>query len=452
MTHPSPAPSPEEILDRLAQRMSRSKVDAWEIYLAQTRSLGVGAKAGQVDLVRRKDETGVSLRIIDRHRLGFAYSYVFTPEALDRLAQAALTSAELTDPQPELELPPPPDAPYPSLDTYDPAIFEVPLSEKIARVLAMEQTALTLDRRVEKVRRAEYHESEGEKRLVNSHGLNHRHQGAVVSGSITVKAADGADAEIGGESDFSLRYQGLDLDAIAREAASRAVSRLGGRKIGATRKPVLVENRAVAELLSVLEGSFLSENVQKGKSMFAGQTGRAIMPASLTLVDDGLYPGGLGSSPADAEGVPHQRTVLVDQGVMQGYLYDLPRARKDGVASTGNAGRSIKSPPGVGTTNLILLPGRIPLDRLLAELGTGLFVTDFMGLHTANPISGDFSLGVSGFWVEGGRIVHPVKGMAAAGNIKDVFQRIGAVGSDLRLFGGIGAPSLIIEEMTVSGN
>ena len=445
-------PSAEEVVERLMNAAAETGAPEYEVYMVQRRSLAIAAQKGRIDQVRRNDEAGAALRIVDRGRLGFAYTSVFTPEAIKHTAAQAAAAAELSDPIPGLALPTPPAGPWPEVDGSDPDAGRVSHEAKMDRVLAMEAAALDYDPRIERVRQAEYRESDYTLRLANSHGLTYENSGAVFSGSLMAKAADGDEAETGYEGDFSRRHDRLDLTAIAREAARRAVESLGGRKIAGGKGAVLLENHVVADFLGVLSSSFLADSVHKGKSMLAGKAGQRIMSAGLILHDDGLYPGGLATSPADAEGTPKQRTVLVDRGVLTGYLYDETRARVDGTASTGNAGRGgYKGPPGNTPTNLILLPGTRDLPELCRDLDNGLLITDVMGVHTANAISGDFSLGVSGIRLRSGRPDHPVKGMALAGNILDLFDRVAEIGADLKLFGSIGAPSLLVEKLTLSG-
>ena len=445
-------PEPEEIIGRLSEEARKTGVDEWEVYLTQGRSLAVAAKEGKIDQVRRSDGLAASLRLIHQGRLGFAYTSVFTPEALADTAARASAGARLTDPQPHLALPGPPDGPYPELDQVDPEFSSLSQQEKMDRVLAMEAAALGMDPRVERVRQAEYSESEFNIWLVNCHGLEYRNSGHLYSAHLMAKAADGDEAEMGAEGDFAWRRKDLDLEAIGRDAASRALAGLGGRKVATGQTGVILDRRTTAVFLDILSSSFLADNVQKGKSSLAGKIGRKIVSSAISLVDDGLYPGGLASSPSDDEGTPSRRTVLIEEGVLKSFLYDLPRARQDGVPSTGNAGRGgAKTPPGVSTTNFILTPGQKSPEELMAELGTGMIVTDVLGAHTADAISGDFSVGVSGFWVSGGEKIHPVKGMALAGNLFTMFGQVAAVGSDLKLYGATGAPSLLIEGLALSG-
>jgi len=441
----------DNLLERLEDHLKKVRVEEYEIYLVRTKSLTIGVKEAQTDKVRRTEESSAAFRFVDRRRLGFGYTSVFTPEAVDRAVSTAAAGARLTDPQPGLGLPQPPER-WPDLDVFDPALAQISLNDKLNKVREMEAAALASDRRVEKVRQAEYHETDFSLRLVNSHGLRYRHQGTVVTVSLMAKAAEGSEAEMGYEFDFARRFMHLDFEAMGREAADRAVRSLGGRKAPGGRRPVILENRVAAEFLDVLAGSFLADNVQKGKSILAGRLGRKIMAPGISLIDDGLYPSGLASSPGDAEGTPSQKTVLVDEGVLSSFLYDYAHAQVDGAASTGNAGRNgAKSPPGITPTNLYLAPGTKTFQDLCRTLGEGLLVSDVMGVHTADPISGDFSLGLTGVWLKNGQPDYPVKGMALAGNIFRLFEQVVEIGSDLKFFGSTGAPSLLIEELNLSG-
>jgi PmbA protein len=442
---------PEAILDYLLDAAGRTGAAEYEVYLVKRGSLALAAKEATIEQIRRHDELSASVRLIDQNRLGFSYTAVFTPEAMNDAVSQAAAGMILSDPQPELALPDPPEESYPLTVGYDHHLTNIPLVEKMDRVLEMEAAALDLDPRVEKVRQAEYRESRYRIWLANSHGLAYDHAGTVFSGNLMVKAVQGDEAEMGYESDFSRRYRELNLKAIGREAAARAISNLGGRKVKTGQAAVILENRVAAVFLGLLSGSFLADNVQKGKSLLAGKVGRQIMSEKMRLVDDGLYVRGLATSPADAEGVPSQTTVLVNGGLLLGFLYDTVHALRAGVTSTGNAGRGSKAPPGVSPSNFILLAGEKSPQDLADELGDGLLVTEIMGAHTANTISGDFSLGFSGIWLANGRPVHPVKGMVLAGNLFRLFDRVAEVGSDLRLFGSTGAPSLLVEDLVLSG-
>ncbi|MEW6266107.1 MAG: TldD/PmbA family protein [Thermodesulfobacteriota bacterium] len=444
--------APEEIIERLLERAGRRGLPEFEVFLLRKDSLAIAAKEGRLDQVRRQDELGAALRMLDRGRLGFAYTTIFTTEALDRTAARAAAAAALTDPQPGLELPDPPDGPWLPGEGPDPEVERTPLEEKIERVLEMERSALEFDPRIERVRLAEYRQTAYSVWLANSRGLGYKHSGTIFSADVLAKAAAGDEAEMGYESDFSLRYAGLDLSALGRAAARRAVMSLGGRRVPSGKTPVILENRVAAAFLGLLTPSFLAENVQKGKSTLAGKLGQTIMSPVINITDDGLYPGGLASSPADGEGAPRRKTPLVEGGRLTGLLYDLTRANREGQVSTGNANRGdYRMPPSLGPSNVILAPGMKSPQDLSQDLSEGLLVTEVMGLHTADAISGDFSLGAAGFKISRGRPEYPVKGLALAGNLFVMFNRVAGVGSDFRLTGATGAPALLIEELIVGG-
>src|SRR6185437_1308109 len=179
--------------------------------------------------------------------------------------------------------------------------------------------------------------------------------------------------------------------------------------------------------------------------------GELVFSDQVTLVDDGLLSGGYGTSPFDGEGVPSRKTVLVDGGFIRGTLYDSYYARKAGTASSGNAQRGIKAPPSIGYNNLFLEPGKTGVTGLLDGISKGVLITNLMGLHTANPVTGDFSLGASGILIERGKLTTPVRGFAVAGNILDVFKKITDIGKDIRFFGSTGAPSIRVSEISVGG-
>ena len=273
-----------------------------------------------------------------------------------------------------------------------------------------------------------------------------------MSGNIMVVAEDDGDAEIGWDYGFSPFLGGLEMDSIGATAAGRAVRMLGARPVGSMQTPAILTPWVASDILSILSASFLADNLQKGKSMLLGRMGEQVFSSHVTIVDDGLYPGGMASSPFDDEGFPHQRTVLVSEGVVQGFLYDQHTANKENRGSTGNAGRhGIKAPPWVETTNCYIPNGSFTPDGLVSSLEEGLMLTDLIGLHTADPISGDFSVGAAGLWIKGGEAAFPVKGIVISGNLMDLFNNVDGAGTDLAFYGKTGAPSLRISTLNVAG-
>ena len=434
----------------LAKVMDKG-IKEFEIYMNSSRSLSIESKEGKVDSFEASGTAGASLRVFSEGRQGFCYCTDFSNDAVKRMVDDAVMGSRHVTPD-EFRILPEGVGSIPSVSVYDARMKDIPEEEKIERAKSLEDAALSFDRRIKKVRKAAYSESEYSVAIVSSRGIDVSHTGTYCSVSISALAEEGAESEMGSDFDSARFYDGLDVKLIGKRAAENAVQLLGGRRIKTVRCPVVLENSVATDFLSVLASSFIADSVQKGKSLFAGKIGAFVGSAILNVFDDGLYPGGVGTAPVDGEGVPRQRTPLIEGGVLKGYLYDTYTAAKDKVKSTGNAVRpGIKAPPSCGLTNLYIEKGGLSLDFLLSKAGTGLFVTEVMGMHTANPVSGDFSVGASGIWIENGKKAYPVKGVAIAGNIIDILKSVTALGDDLRFFGKLGAPSLLISELTVSG-
>jgi PmbA protein len=256
---------------------------------------------------------------------------------------------------------------------------------------------------------------------------------------------------MGGEFDFSHELRHLDVGKVARLGAETALELLGSKNPPTMRCPAILRNNVVSELIEFMAGSFSAEQIDKGRSLLAGKQGKQVFSPLMNLIDDGLLPGGYATGPFDGEGVPARKTALVTEGVFSHALYDLYYARKHKTDSTGSAMRGIKGPPSIGFSNLFLEPGKKPLNDLIKQISKGILIVDLMGVHTANPVTGDFSLGASGILIENGKLTRPARGFAVAGNILGLFKSLTEIGNDLRFFGNVGAPSICIEQLSVGG-
>jgi PmbA protein len=268
---------------------------------------------------------------------------------------------------------------------------------------------------------------------------------------VTCKAESNGDNQIGSEYFFSNFLDNLEIEKTAQLSAQWALELLGAGPAPTLKCPAVLRNSVVADLLDFLSASFSAEEIDKGRSMLAGKNGQRLFSEHITLIDDGLLPGGAGTSPFDGEGIPSKKTILVDGGLLTGTLCDTYYARKHGIEPTGSAVRGIKSPPSIGFSNFYMEKGRKSFDSLVQGISHGILITDLMGVHTANPVTGDFSLGASGILIENGRLARPVRGFAVAGNVLELFRRMTDIGSDLRFFGRIGAPSVRLSELSVGG-
>lgn len=436
----------------LVERKLREKgVPAWEIYAQTSDVFSVEVKQGEVDSLKAARGQGLSVRTLREGRLGFAYSTSLEEGALAGMVESAVAGGEAVEADPLVAFAEP--KPFPELDLVDGRLAETPRERKIAGAREMEKACLGFHPAIKRARTAAYRETAREVTIRNSLGLDASYKSTGTSASIVAVAEGAEGARTGWDFDFGRGFSDLDFEGVGLRAAEKARSLLGARKVKTVRCPVVLDHSAATELLDVLASSFLASNVQRGKSMLAGRVGEGVMSEAVTIVDDGLLDGGAATAPFDDEGAPTERTALVEAGKLSGFLYDLYTARKDGRASTGNASRAgIKGPPDVGTTNLFILPGERPMPELVKTAGRGVLLTEFLGIHTADPISGDFSVGAQGFWIEGGEIAYPVGGVAVAGNVLRMFAGVVEAGSDLRMFGSSGAPSLLVRELSISGD
>ncbi|TAN39393.1 MAG: TldD/PmbA family protein [Nitrospirae bacterium] len=443
-------PSPE-FADSLVSRALGLGADQAEAYVRSSRSLSVEVKDQACDSLRSSRSFGYGLRVIRDGCLGFAYST--DPGDAEPVIRNAVDSARNNDRDSYLGLPESGD--YPDVEVHDPAVAQIREEDALALAMEIEKAAQGTDRRITKVRKAAATFSESEHLIVNSRSVRASYTSTACSAQITAIAEEQGEAQVGSDYSGSRFLRDVSFGEVGRQAAGHALRLLGSRRISAQKTTVILDRSVSVDFLGILASGLSAEAVQKGRSLLSGRLGQKVMHGGITVLDNGLLPGGLGSSPFDAEGVGVRKKVLIEQGVLQGYLHNTYTAAKGSGVSTGNAVRGgFSSMPTVGITNLYIEPyqgpGRATPADLYSLAGSGLHIYDAMGVHTANPVTGDFSVGVTGIWFENGLAKYPVKEAVLSGNILDLFGKAEALGSDLRFYGNIGAPSLIITDLDIS--
>ncbi len=438
--------------EKILSLASSLKADSSEVFLRASAATSIEIKDQQVDAFERATDIGAGLRVLLAGRLGFAFTTDFSDQALKTLAQAAVTNAQNTKPDQYHSLPGKPPVSYQSVTIYDPAIVALTEQEKIDRVKAMEREAFAVDPRIKRIRKAQASFSASETLIMNSGGAEVSYKSTACSSSIEVVAEENGESQAGSEFDVNRFYRKLAMEEVGRKAAHRALDLLGARHIESVKAPVILDATVAQEFLSLMAGGFSAESVQKKRSLFIGKLDTVVASPVITVLDDGLLEGGIGTAPSDDETVAMRKKTVIEKGLLAMFLYNTYTANKDKTLSTGNGIRGgFKGIPGVGVTNLYIEPGRESPENLIASIDRGLYVADVMGMHTANPVSGDFSVGATGFWIEKGEKAFAVREITIAGNILDLMKHIDAVGSDLRFSGRIGSPSLLVKEISIGG-
>lgn len=442
---------PYELVETGLKLSHRAGADEAEAFFLEHSSLAIEVRGGKLETLRQSKERGIGLRVLKGGSLGYAFTSDLSSSALTEAAQAAVANAACVTPDEARLFPAPADWDR-ALAQYDPAIAGTPIEAKIDLALGIEQAAFAHDRRITKSERAAYEEGEYQVAIANSHGLKAGYRGNFCGGYAWVVAEEAGDSETGSGLFYTTKLGELDAGAIGREAAHEAVQLLGAKPIPTQKLALVLPPQAATQFLGILAPALTAEAVQKKRSLFAGRLGEQVGAAAVTIIDDGTLPGGINTSPVDGEGVPTQRTTLVAQGRLENFLHNAYTAAKEGKRSTGNGMRSsFKGAPEVGPTNMFIAPGHAAPQELIAGVDKGLYVLDLMGTHTANPISGDFSLGATGILIEHGRFTQPVRGVVIAGNAITLLKEIQAAASDLRFYLGFGSPTLVLGPLTVSG-
>ncbi|MGQ9570950.1 MAG: TldD/PmbA family protein [Thermodesulfovibrionales bacterium] len=425
--------------------------DEVEVYIKTSKNLAVEIKDQKINALESSYSFGYSLRVLKDRRLGFSYST--DRFEIESVVNKAIESAEWVDSDEYLELP----NPYEKGDVeiFDLRISSIKEEDAVMKVLTLERCAYDEDSRIKNIREARGSFSQTEVIIKNSKGVDAQYQATTCTAQIMVMAEDGDDKQMGWSFSGSRLLDEVSFEDVGRDASRRALWLLGSKKITPQKANIVLDNIVATEFIGIFASLLSSENVQKGKSLLSGRLGKRVTSPMVNIIDNGLLRGKLGSSPVDDEGVSCREKTLIKEGILLNYLYNTYTAKKDGVTSTGNAvRRGFSGPPSVGISNIYIEAvsknNISTIKDIFKSVDKCLYVTEAMGVHTANPVSGEFSIGVSGVWVENGEMAFPVKEAVISGNILSFFENIEAFGDDLKFFGNIGSPSILFGPTDIS--
>jgi PmbA protein len=425
-----------------------------DVVMVEGDSFFVTVRLGEVEKISQAQEKRLGLRLFSGSSSASASTSDISREAIERLVDDTINMARATAQDPFSGLP---DASLlardlPDMDLFDDAARSVSVDEKIAIALAAEKTAMEFDPRITNSEGAEFSNQTGRVIYASSQGFCGEYHGSTFGHSVAPVASQNGSMQRDYWYSSNRKFARLDSpQSVGKKAAERVLRRLGARKIKTCEVPIVFDPDMAASLLRNLSSALSGYSLYKGASFLNGQLGNRIASELTTVWDDGTIPGALGSKPFDSEGLPITRKAVVENGVLLSYLLDTYSAKKLSMASTGNASRSIGEPPGVAPTNFYLAPGPHTPDAIIGSVKQGLYLTETIGFGV-NLVTGDYSRGAAGIWIENGKLTFPVEEVTIAGNLKDMFQNIEMVGNDLEMRGRIAAPTLKISQMTVAGD
>jgi PmbA protein len=426
---------------------------AAEVLIVTAESLDAGVRMGEVEKLKHSRERRLGLRVFTGQSSATASTAELQRDSLKEFVAEAVALARLTASDPWSGLPDPSLHPrqLPELELTDPShgIIEADTALKLAR--EGEQAALGLDRRIRNSEGAEFASGTYHVMFANSQGFAGEYGGTSYSLSVVPIAQDDGGMQRDYWYTASRRYDLLDPPAeVGRIAAERALRRLGARKIKTVRAPVIFEPDLAAGLIRTLAGAASGPALYKGASFLIGKLGEQIAAPQVTIIDDATMRGGLASKPFDGEGLATRRKALVERGVLATYLLDSYSGRKLDLPSTGNAARSVGDAPTVSPANLHLQAGQYTREQIIASVKHGLDVTEFAGFGV-NSVTGDYSRGASGIFIEDGVLAYPVEEITIAGNLKEMYRSIEMIGNDLVWRSATACPTIKLAEMTIAG-
>ena len=443
----------QQFMDRLLAEAKAQGIDPAEVYFSAGSSFSAGAMNGNIDSYKVSTRQGLGLRGMYQGKMGYASTQAFDEEAIRQLIEGVKEGALLREDEGAEEIYEG-DAEYPTVVSYDETLAQVPATAKLDAVLAIEKAALESVDTVKQCEGTQLSTMSGEVYLRNSYGLNLQHKDNAFIAYTGAIAKDGDSTSTGMAFKCGRDFAKLDVKKLGEEAAQEAASGLHAEPVPAGNYRMILRYDAMQSLLATFCGIFSAENAQQGLSLLKGREGEKIAADCVTLMDDPLLEGGFESAPFDGEGVASKTKAVVENGVLKTLLHNRKTAKKQGVASTGNALRpGLSAPITVAPTNFFFKPGDKTLAELEADMSDGLVITDLSGLHAgANMTSGDFSLLSKGYLLKDGKRVQPVEQITIAGNFYDVLKNIRAIGSDL-IFpaSGVGSSSVDVGTLTAAG-
>lgn len=448
-----------ELIDlgaRVVERARGRGADVAEAVISEGSHLSTKVRLGEPELVEEAGSRAIGVRVMVGQQVAVSYTSDLTDAGIERFVEDAVELARLSQPDEFAGPPDPSELSTPDqhrdLSLYDDAVGRVGAAEALAHAKAGEAAALEADERITNSEGSTFTRAAGAKALVTSGGFRGANRGTYAS-LVVNPVADDADGKKRSGYYWTARRHLHELKPdgeVGREAARRTLAKLGARKVETQQCPVVFDPDVGRSILGLLAGCINGSAIWRRSSYLLDREGDQVASDLVTVVDDPFIEGAPGSRPYDGEGLLSRRNVVVEKGVLNTYLLDSYAGRKLGKASTASAGRGSSGGVSPGTTNFVLQPGEMTPEELLASTGSGLYVTEMMGFGF-NAVTGDFSRGAAGFWIEGGEKTFPVSEVTISLNLDDMLKGIDAVADDLDLRTSVATPTFRVRSMTLAG-
>ncbi len=442
----------EQIAADLVARVMSAGATATDVVVREADEFSTVLRMRKIESLKEAASKALGLRVLVGSRSATSFSSDFSSASLERLVERTLAMAKVTSEDPASGL-----APVELLGRYEgdlalysPDVAELSTDQRIQYARRAEEAALGADPRIRNSEGAWFEASWGTKAYANSLGFVGSYRTSYCAVSVAPIAEDG-----GMQRDYwysvARRAAALEApEAVGRKAAERALRKLHARKVSTCRVPVVFDAETARSLVGHIFEAVRGDAIYRSASFLTGKLGQPVAGENITVLDDGLRPGGFGSRPFDDEGVPASVTSVIEKGVLRSYLLNCYTARKLNLQTTGNAARGLAGPPAVGPKNFYLAAGEHSPQEIIRSVKRGFYVTDLIGFGV-NIVTGDYSRGASGLWIENGELTFPVEEVTIAGKLPEMLQGIEALGSDLEFRSALAAPTLLIGGLTVAG-
>lgn len=443
----------ELIASRAAARALELGATDAECTLAEGEEFSAGVRMREVESLKQAGSRGAGIRVLVGRNTGSSRTSDLSEKGIEEMVRSAVDLARVTTEDPYAGLPDPADLGAISIDLklYDDAIEAMETDWKIEQARLAEDTALSADPRISNSEGASFDSYLGARAFANSRGFTGSYRTSSCSLSVVPVAKSNGHMERDYWHTASRRASGIEsAEEVGRRAAARTLRRLDARKVDTQKAPVIFEPRTARSLLGDITDAVNGSAIYKHASFLTGRLGEKIASEALTIIDDSTMPGLFGSTPFDDEGVTSRRTLVIERGVLKSYLLNTYFARKLGLKTTGNAARGLSGNAGIGPGNFYIEAGEIAEEAMIAGVRQGLYVTELIGA-TANNVTGDYSSGAAGVWIENGELAYPVSEITIAGNLKQMLMDLSQVASNLEFRGSIASPTIMVQEMTISG-